>query len=175
MLEKLRSGTLDEYLNRLNNMSIGQRPVSERRERPPVKPAVEPKQETSPRVVEEPKAVVPVTKTPEVEEPKAVVPVTKAPETEEDVVLKFGKKKDNEKKIAKYEIQITGIIEMEGRSFKTDTTTCYLQVTKEDIRRITANALTMYKSHLMELLDSEEETTEKGKRLVIRPNNDLDS
>ena len=105
-------------------------------------------------------------------EKKVSVPSIEKQNKDEEVVLKLGKAPSKEKTVTKYEIQITGIIEMDGRSFKTDTTSCFLKLSPEEVNRITINALKTYKNHLMELLDSTvENTEEKGKQLVLKSNN----
>lgn len=158
MLEKQRNGKLEEYLNRSNGIRVRKESITDKKVSLP-SAIVEPKPVKSAQSVQPAEPVKQVQQT---------QPVKAVKEPEDEEVLKFGKAPSKEKTITKYEIQITGVIEMEGRSFKTDTTTCYLQVSPEDIRKITANALNMYKNHLMELL----ETEGKGKQLLFKPNND---
>ena len=156
MLDKLRNGKLEEYLNRSND-------IKSRKERP--------------------------------SEKKVIVPSIEKQNKDEEVILKFGKTPevitDNNKKeiteennpvestknavindspvVTKYEIQITGVIELNGMSFKTDTSSCILQVSPDDVNRITINALKMYKNQLMELLEfTKSNSEEKGKQLVLK-------
>ena len=71
--------------------------------------------------------------------------------------------------VTKYEIQITGVIELNEMSFKTDTSSYILQVSPDDVNRITINALKMYKNQLMELLEfTKSNSEEKGKQLVLK-------
>jgi RNA polymerase primary sigma factor len=100
----------------------------------------------------------------------------KKPENKETTTIinpqEYDKQIKNDTVITKYEIQITGIVEMEGRSFKTDTTSCFLKVTPEEIRNITKDALIMYRDHLMDLLNSSiEAKEEKGKQLTLKKTN----